>query len=219
MKKRLLSLALALVLVTAVTIPAWGALTTKTIEVLTGVDIFVDGVKMEPKDANGNPVETFVYNGTTYVPLRAVSQSLGYNVNWDGANKRVYIGERPGEKQYLISTLTPYQVRNFATPITVTMAGQKYANTIQSDGNLAGCWALYNLNGQYTSLSFDMGHVDGEIMTDGTVNIYLDGTLAFSADMGAEDLPAHFTVPLYNALQMKLEISNHNYALANVEIN
>ena len=88
---------LATLLVLNLTVPAFAAVATKLIEVSSDVEIYVDGAKMEPTDAGGNPVETFIYNGTTYVPLRAVSQSLGKAVSWDGANRRVYIGEVPGE--------------------------------------------------------------------------------------------------------------------------
>ncbi len=208
---------LSLFLAAALTVPAMAALSKKTIEVHTGVEIFVDGVKMEPTDVNGKPVETFVYNGTTYVPLRAVSQSLGKNVNWDGANQRVYIGKRPGEKQYLLSVCPPYQKSNFGQRATYTIAGQKYANGFDVSG-----YGLFNLNGQYSTLSFDVGHIDGKPMYDSKIHIYLDGEIALSFDLTKEMLPQHYDVPLYNALQMKIEADSIRagyYALANVEIN
>ena len=98
------------------------------------------------------------------------------------------------------------------------MSGQKYANAARYGYGSVGGWALYNLNGQYETLSFDMGHLDGDRMDKGTLNIYLDGNLAFSADMEAEDLPEHYTVDLHNALQMKIEMTNGYYRLANLEI-
>lgn len=63
----------------------------KTIEVATGVDIYLDNTKLDPKDAQGNPVETMIYNGTTYLPVRAVSEALGNEIAWDDENKRVDI--------------------------------------------------------------------------------------------------------------------------------
>ena len=42
--------------------------------------------------------------------------------------------------------------------------------------------------------------------------------LAEILDMEAEDLPEHYTVDLHNALQMKIEMSNGSYRLANLEI-
>jgi hypothetical protein len=42
---------------------------------------------------NGNQVEAdnFIYEGTTYVPLRAISEMLGKKVSWDDATKTVSI--------------------------------------------------------------------------------------------------------------------------------
>lgn len=40
-------------------------------------------------DVNGNVVEPFAINGTTYVPLRGVSQILGINANWDGPSNTI----------------------------------------------------------------------------------------------------------------------------------
>ena len=212
-----LTMALAVGLLTT----AGAALTGKTIEVLTGAEIYIDGVKLEPTDANGNPVETFVYNGTTYVPLRAVSQSLGKAVNWDGENQRVYIGEAPGVKQYLLKVCQPYEVSDFYTQATYTMAGEKYANGFVL-GRLGPkyAWAMFNLNGQYDKLSFDVGHIDGEAMEKTQYNIYLDDELAFSVDLSPEDMPQHYEVQLNGALKMKIETVDwgHVYAMTNVEI-
>lgn len=212
-----LTMALAVGLFTS----AGAVLTGKTIEVLTGAEIYIDGVKLEPTDANGNPVETFVYNGTTYVPLRAVSQSLGKAVNWDGEDQRVYIGETPGMKQYLNTVCPPYQSENYSNPTTVDMAGQKYSNVIFLNNNWSyyyDGWALYNLNAQYDLLRFTVGHVDGYGMTESTLNIYLDDQLAFSMDLNPNDLPETVEVPLHNALKMKIEMTEGCYALGEVEI-
>ena len=39
-----------------------------------------------------------IINQTTYVPLRFVSETFGYNVEWDSNLKQVYIGEKPSNK-------------------------------------------------------------------------------------------------------------------------
>lgn len=210
---------LVMALMMGLLIPAGAASTKKTITVTTGVPIYVDGVEMKPTDANGNPVETFLYNGTTYVPLRAVSQYLGKAVKWDGSSRSVYIGKAPGEVQYLLDVCPPYQSDELNQPTTMTIAGQKYANCFSlGSGNYWGGWALFNLDGEYSTLSFDMGHIDGERMSETTINIYLDGQLSRSFDVKPEDLPKHYDIPLYGSLQMKIETSNSVHGFVNVEI-
>ena len=210
--------ALTMALVAGLAVPAGAALSSKTIQVLTGADIYIDGVEMKPTDANGNPVETFVYNGTTYVPLRAVSEYLGENVQWDGANQRVYIGETPGAKQYLNTVCPPYQSHKYETPTTVSMAGQTYANAIRLGGWYSSGWALYNLNGQYSTLRFTVGHIDDADMHPAELNIYLDDTLALSMELDPEAMPEALELPLNSALQMKIEITDSGFALGEVEI-
>lgn len=72
--------------------PFASALTQKNITVGRGVTIYVDDRKINPGDANGNPVEPMLYNGTTYLPVRAVANALDQAVAWDGASYSVYIG-------------------------------------------------------------------------------------------------------------------------------
>lgn len=44
-----------------------------------------------PSDANGNYVEPFAINGTTYLPVRAVGNAMGLEVNWDSTNNTVVL--------------------------------------------------------------------------------------------------------------------------------
>jgi foldase protein PrsA len=49
-----------------------------------------DGVEKVPADGKG-----FVYEGSTYVPLRFVSEALGKKVEWDEENETIWIGTNP----------------------------------------------------------------------------------------------------------------------------
>lgn len=53
-----------------------------TIEV-SPINIQIDGEIFQPKDAGGNDVPVFVYNGTTYAPLRALAEAYGLEVGYD----------------------------------------------------------------------------------------------------------------------------------------
>ena len=49
-----------------------------------GIKIILDGERIIPRDVNGNMVEPFIMNNVTYLPLRALSNALGFDVEWDG---------------------------------------------------------------------------------------------------------------------------------------
>lgn len=61
------------------------------------IKIFVNGTKINPTDANGNIVEPFIVNGTTYLPVRAVGEALGKEVSWDGTTSSVYLTDKNAE--------------------------------------------------------------------------------------------------------------------------
>ena len=82
-------------------ITAFAANTTTLYDVIAdGVKIVVDGRRINPTDANGNTVEPIIYNGTTYLPVRAVANAFGKAVSWDGRNYTVYLGNMQGELEY-----------------------------------------------------------------------------------------------------------------------
>lgn len=67
-----------------------------TIDVeLGGIRIFLDGEEQNLTDVNGDIVEPMIYNGTTYVPVRAISEFFGKKVDWDETEYSVYIGGKP----------------------------------------------------------------------------------------------------------------------------
>ncbi|NOU97061.1 peptidylprolyl isomerase [Paenibacillus sp. LMG 31456] len=74
-----------------------GVLMTGSIAYASGTQIEVyfknikymfDGQQKKPAD------DSFIYNGTTYVPLRFVSEALGKEVTWDGDNDTIYVGRK-----------------------------------------------------------------------------------------------------------------------------
>lgn len=75
------------VAVTALSVSAMAATSSRTIQVEEGVQISLNGATFVPRDANGNEVPVFLYDGTTYVPLRAVSEAMGVDVSYDSATK------------------------------------------------------------------------------------------------------------------------------------
>jgi len=61
------------------------------------IKIMLNGKLFEPKLADGTKVVPITYNGTTYLPLRAISEAVGLETSWDGNTKTVYLGEKSGQ--------------------------------------------------------------------------------------------------------------------------
>lgn len=55
----------------------------------SGIKITLDGSPVLPCDANGNYVEPFAIDGTTYLPVRAIGNAMGLSVGWDSASSTI----------------------------------------------------------------------------------------------------------------------------------
>lgn len=174
----------------------------------SNIQLVIDDVTVTPKDVNGNVVDPFIVDGTTYLPVRAVSQALGKSVDWDGNTRTVYVGKHGDDGMSLMKLCPPYQKYMMNTLETVKMTGNMYVDGICLGGNnlYNESFMLFNLNGKYNTLSFDLGHIDGKDMKEGTFKLYLDGELAFSTELNPQSLVRHYDVPLNGALQMKFTV-------------
>ena len=85
MKKFMSGLLIGCVLATSVT--AFAATTVNMQAVYSIKKLVVDGVD------TGKGNVAFVSNGTTYVPLRTVSDALGHQISWDSNTKTIYINK------------------------------------------------------------------------------------------------------------------------------
>ena len=192
---------------------------TESIQVMyDNIKIFMDGEEVTPKDGNGQSVEPFIYNGTTYLPVRAVSNAIGKEVSWDGVEKVIYLGAKPGNVENWLNECGPYQyARGEEYRLTdnkyFTMSGKKYTNGFvlkdiiaEPAGNGSCGWALFNLNGKYDSLTFTVGHIDESPATNVTMNVYLDGIIAYTKELKYDDVASKVTIPLNRALQMKIDL-------------
>ena len=63
----------------------------RSIQVEDGVGITLNGAKFTPRDASGKEVSVFLYNGTTYVPVRAISEAMGMDVSFNSSTRTVQL--------------------------------------------------------------------------------------------------------------------------------
>ena len=55
------------------------------------VSVTIDGEDVELTDADGESVAPVIIDGSTYLPIRAVAEALGLDVDWDRANREVQL--------------------------------------------------------------------------------------------------------------------------------
>ncbi|WP_305141223.1 stalk domain-containing protein [Acutalibacter muris] len=172
-KKALMTLAITLALVCGMAIGASAADTLKEISAYLnyGITIKYNGEAQDLTDAAGNRVYPITYNGTTYLPVRAVSNLLGIGVDWDGATQTVLLGEK-ADGTDLIDNFKPYN--SYTTDIDYRgsldpefiQSSEKQTTTI--GGNTVSHWfavrldyldddapeCSFNLGGKYDTLTF-----------------------------------------------------------------
>lgn len=88
--KDMLAGALVVTAVAAMAVPALAATGSRNVQVdYSDIKLVINGEAVTPRDGNGNVVEPFTIDGTTYLPVRAVANALGMDVDWNGKTHTV----------------------------------------------------------------------------------------------------------------------------------
>ena len=80
-----------------------------------GVNIYVDGILYTPKDANGNKIIPFIYNGTTYLPLSAISTLYGAKAEWKNGAAYIYSVDNTSDEYYIDENGNKVYFKNYPT--------------------------------------------------------------------------------------------------------
>ena len=89
MKKKWIALGVTLVMTAAMAIPAMAAIDYETARLRPDFTITIDGKDKNFKRSDGSAAFALVYEGSTYLPLRAIGEAIGRNVNWDEDTKTI----------------------------------------------------------------------------------------------------------------------------------
>ena len=199
----------------------------KTIDVVyDNIKVYKDNVLCELKDANGTTIEPFIYNGTTYLPVRGAANLADMQVTWDGNTKSVYLwDEQVPEGTPFLEVCPPYDKGCVYTYLATkgesfTMAGEKYSNgitTFQGGYNSPSCYALFNLNSQYATIECTVGHTDHEQNTK-SVSFIVDGKVVKEVELEPECLPKKVSIPVQYGLQMKIQASGSHIGIGNMTV-
>lgn len=95
------------------------------------INIQVKGKVFQPKDANGNDVAVFAYNGTTYAPLRALAEAYGLEVGYDASSNMATVAA----KESIPNPTEPTPVLATGYGVVTGMISYKYNNYIGNRGD------------------------------------------------------------------------------------
>lgn len=131
--------------------------------VFNDIKIVVNGKQITPRDGDGNTVEPFISGGTTYLPVRAISNALGQSVDWDGNTNTVYIGGKTETNKVNMSTIEAFEGSSFKTGNDAVFTLRQ--NTVSPDNRLYPVfsnkdsrgyrryfYSVFILDGKYSSL-------------------------------------------------------------------
>ena len=190
-----------------------GAGTMQEIRVLKGgINIYVDGVLQEPKNANGETVEPMIYEGTTYLPVRALTNMLtDKTVTWDQSTKTVYIGAVPSKGKVTLDKLDTYGNPFLFKLYTGADAEFDFFGTKKSPMNRLDIEGFRGLNGYVMyQLGSNYSRLEGEVvMPNPTVGSHYGSGLAFySVDRHGEKtlLQKVFTQTGDDPIQIDLDV-------------
>lgn len=209
--------ALFCALVISLIIPVKAALTQKTIDVYTGITIYVDDQMIEPKDANGNTVDPFIYNGTTYLPVRALSNALGKPIVWEGNTRSVYVGKHNSATPSVMLKDLDYLTGSERIETAVSEMdnyGNTHFNVITKDFQ-----RTYIINDNYSSISgtiFQTYDARSETVyaDQAKLEIYGDGQLLFVYSLPQDKksvTPQDFSVDLSGVIELRVVFSAGDY--------
>lgn len=227
MKKRKLipALALTLALLCGITIGATASGSIQKIQADLDPTISVkyDGEEQILKDAQGTRVFPITYNGTTYLPIRAVAGLTGLGVDWDGTTRSVLLGKQAGGVD-LIDNYSIYHVVNTAGQVrTADNKTEDIAGVTQSHWIYLGVnakWrdvssvASYNLQGKHDTLTFSY-YADA----DATLRVLGDdGNVLGEYDIVGSAVPKTVTLSLFKTSELKFSLDTDGSTTVNARI-
>jgi len=156
---------------------AAAAVTTIQAQLRPDITIRYNGDIQTLRDANGGEVYPLSYNGTTYLPVRAISGLVNLPVDWDGATNTVFLGKKEsagkpfteaarrisdaGASRRIDAAASkdefPLKLDDFGNSLGVT----EFTNALKTTGWSVNVnndnyptWSAYELDGRYSTFTF-----------------------------------------------------------------
>lgn len=163
-------------------------------------NLFINGVQQSITNKNS----VIEYNTNTYIRYDIVSL-LDSNVTMDKVNNKIIKGIDLGQTCLLMKECPPYETSGVFSTNPFTIQGETYSNgfvIFTSDYRDI----LFNLKNDYSSLEFDIGHIDesGDYMC--IINFYVDDEYIKTITKNPQDNITHEVIPLNYGKILKMEV-------------
>lgn len=126
------------------------------------IKMTLHGEAFTPQEVNGTQIKPLIYDGRSYLPVRAIAEALNIPVDWDQATKTIKLGEEPPEfkqpqgvsmlnyriyEQDLVSTIKP----NF-----LSIHGHSFSKGLYCIEDEGFC-IVTDIDVKYKNLAFNLG--------------------------------------------------------------
>ena len=142
--------------------------------------IIIDGTARTFRDVNGKVVDPLLYDGSIYLPLRAIGELMGMNVEWDATDGTVFLSGEVTDFDTNNSTGSGTASGNVqvtmqrAREIALDNAGRSASEVVFVECELSqddGRWEyeiefIYNSNGTYTEYDYEIDANTGAILSN-----------------------------------------------------
>ncbi|MFC4102892.1 stalk domain-containing protein [Paenibacillus xanthanilyticus] len=232
MKDKVKGLVAGLLIGTVVTGATAYAAGGKMIEVFYNVkDIKINKVSKTPSE------KPFVLNGTTFVPLRFVAESLGETVKWDSKTATVWIGEQPeatakyfgdnlshmnwqSTSEFFMDFNYSYNDKSIKDNVGNTYNNFIKINATYMTGKDSTALLEFPLNGQYKKFVSKLGFTDAEKDSQEivTFTVLLDDVSVTTRTIKAGEFPTDLNIDVSGAQKIGFKVSKTEHHGSGYEV-
>ena len=196
---------------------------TETINVIyDNIKILIDGKEYQPTDVNGDAVEPFIFNGTTYLPVRAIANAFDKKVDWEAQTSTVTLGS----KNY--DWLDQMGYVDYETTGVDNSFSAIFDKTQISDGSKQNRGIQFELNDKTSSRKKDDGTTECfqsiSYLLNGNYKEFI-GSVSYIQSGSGRDMPSQIKIYgdgklIYNSpnLSLGMKTTNFNINVENIKV-
>jgi len=129
------------------------------------IKFVVDGEQWTPRDQKGAKLTPISYEGSTYVPLRAVAEAVGAVVDWDDKTKTITVNSPDDSASHTIANGTVIDIKDLELSGSLAY-GKEASFTVDNSGIFEALNKLSSRNSLYIPLNGEYKKVKGKAVSN-----------------------------------------------------